>query len=554
MVSTSGLARYPVLTVGALEVCPSTCDVVANGERHPIEPRAMQVLVQLAQAQGSTVTRYDLVQESWDGRNVSDDAINRIIARLRNVAEDYAGGSFKILTVRKVGYRLLAPPEAAEVATHPRPSRLNYRLANQRKTPRRLTAWLHANASRGVVAIAALVTVLIGAFASVSHSNSQARPEDRPQGYQQVANELTARGAAAVFEQTPEQLQQAIGYFRQAIARTPEDPTLWGSLAIAYGLSARSVPPDQQGYFVQRSLQASARGLAIDPGDGHALAAPLIATSGFGDWLTRDANVRAAVKKSNGHSPAPLYQFAKFEAAVGRNRIAQEANNKAYAKHPLVPWINGLRIQLLAASGRQDEAEEAAASAASLWPRDPELWYNRYCALLFGGVPSQALRMAQQKSDWYRQARSEDLGLFERVAASFSQPHDPERTAVLDALEARAHDGQGYAEQAMLIAAFAGDKERAIRLATQLLGPNSSAIRWRFVDHDEFALAGERPTAALFLSPMHAIWGDARFAELLRRNGFIDYWRKSGPPDLCELSDAPAFCIAARTPIGSRSK
>ena len=64
-------------------------------------------LVLLAQAGGEVVTRDDLIAACWEGRVVSDDAINRVISRVRRIAELTSGQDFALETITKVGYRLV---------------------------------------------------------------------------------------------------------------------------------------------------------------------------------------------------------------------------------------------------------------------------------------------------------------------------------------------------------------------------------------------------------------------------------------------------------------
>lgn len=100
------LARQQDFRLGALEIRPSTREVRAGQFRDILEPRVMQVLVALSHAEGRVVTRDDLTMSCWDGRVVGDDAINRVIGRLRRLAADGGHGWFTLTTVRKVGYRL----------------------------------------------------------------------------------------------------------------------------------------------------------------------------------------------------------------------------------------------------------------------------------------------------------------------------------------------------------------------------------------------------------------------------------------------------------------
>ena len=99
------LARQPDFDLGALQVRPSICEVVADGVSVRLEPRVMQVLVALARSEGSVVSRDDLIASCWAGRIVGEDAINRCIARLRRLFES-SGSAVSISTFSKVGYRL----------------------------------------------------------------------------------------------------------------------------------------------------------------------------------------------------------------------------------------------------------------------------------------------------------------------------------------------------------------------------------------------------------------------------------------------------------------
>ena len=100
------LAHAPDFALGALQVSPSSREVMRGGWTDSLEPRVMQVLVALHQTSGGVVSRDDLIARCWDGRVVGDDAINRAIGRLRKLAKTDHGASFVIETVPRVGYRL----------------------------------------------------------------------------------------------------------------------------------------------------------------------------------------------------------------------------------------------------------------------------------------------------------------------------------------------------------------------------------------------------------------------------------------------------------------
>src|SRR5215467_5583551 len=120
------LAREQDFDLGASRVCPSTREVLRGSERELLEPRLMQVLVALFQANGRVVSRDELIARCWEGRIVGEDAINRAISRLRRLSEVDHEASFQLETIPRVGYRLLpagTPPAPVEhaVSTPPAP-------------------------------------------------------------------------------------------------------------------------------------------------------------------------------------------------------------------------------------------------------------------------------------------------------------------------------------------------------------------------------------------------------------------------------------------------
>jgi TolB-like protein len=119
------LAHQAALKVGDLELRPATREVVWSAGREVLQPRVMQAFVTLARAQGSVVSRNDLIVACWDGRIVGDDAITQVLMKLRRLA-GRTGEAFQIETIAKVGYRLSAAPEPE---TGDRPGKVRPRIA-----------------------------------------------------------------------------------------------------------------------------------------------------------------------------------------------------------------------------------------------------------------------------------------------------------------------------------------------------------------------------------------------------------------------------------------
>ncbi|HEX4079448.1 MAG TPA: tetratricopeptide repeat protein [Rhizomicrobium sp.] len=110
------LADEDDFALGDLAVRPSLREVQENGRRELLEPRVMQVLVALARAGGAVVSRDSLIELCWEGRIVGEAAINRCISKLRELSESCGPTSFRIETIPRVGYRLVAADHAPDVA------------------------------------------------------------------------------------------------------------------------------------------------------------------------------------------------------------------------------------------------------------------------------------------------------------------------------------------------------------------------------------------------------------------------------------------------------
>src|SRR6201996_6083540 len=114
--SAIDLARVEDFDLGTSRVSPSTREVLRGSDREILEPRVMQVLVALFQANGRVVSRDELIFRCWEGRIVGEDAINRAIGRLRRLSEADNQASFEIETISRVGYRLLAAAPGAQAS------------------------------------------------------------------------------------------------------------------------------------------------------------------------------------------------------------------------------------------------------------------------------------------------------------------------------------------------------------------------------------------------------------------------------------------------------
>ncbi len=95
--------------VGDWLVRPRLNQLVRGGREIGIEPRAMSLLVTLSRSPATVVTRRQLHERVWSDVAVSDETVNRTVFDLRRVLGDRASNPVYLETIRKVGYRLIAP-------------------------------------------------------------------------------------------------------------------------------------------------------------------------------------------------------------------------------------------------------------------------------------------------------------------------------------------------------------------------------------------------------------------------------------------------------------
>src|SRR5215217_7620058 len=95
------LGELPEFELGSMYISPARREVRCNGERRMLEPRVMQVLVALASLRSEVVSRDRLIEQCWQGRIVGDDAVNRCIVALRQLAQEFSPAPFQIETVPK---------------------------------------------------------------------------------------------------------------------------------------------------------------------------------------------------------------------------------------------------------------------------------------------------------------------------------------------------------------------------------------------------------------------------------------------------------------------
>jgi len=499
------LAKAAAFRIGRLGIHPATREIVRDDrEREIVEPRVMQVLIALSRANGGIVTRDELTECCWEGRIVGEDAINRVISRLRKVADGVGADSFRIETVTKVGYRLARPGDApaAEAAiagiAPPRPSR------------------------RTVVAGGAA----LAAAGAAGYWLWPRRPA--PAGPPDEVAPLMAQAEVAMRQGTVEGNNQALGLLRRVVALRSDYADGWGALGLAYayafyGRGARNDPS-----AALRARAAAARATELDPHNPYAMAALATLQPQMGTWRQREAILRSGLP---GHADNDilLQQLGFLLGQVGRYREGAALLDRAVRLPPPTPTVLYTHIVMLWGAERLEEVDQALERALALFPTHFALWFARFYTFLFTGRARQAAQWCANVQGRPTGIPESEFAIIAGISAAMLSRRPNEVEAALAASFAAAHHGSGHAENCIQHACALGNVDMAFTVAEALyFGHGFDPGEIRFNDEAAtYTRYSDRRTYFLFLPHTAPMRADPRFAALTGRFGLDRYWSES---------------------------
>lgn len=489
------LARRADFQLGSSWIRPAVRMVEGPGGSVAAEPRVMQVLLALVDADCGVLTRDDLIRRCWQGRIVGDDAINRAISEIRRIARE-AGAEFGVETIPRIGFRLSGVEADGKPAGVP-PAR--------RSLDRR--------------AVLAGGAAVAGAGAAGLWWAS--RPAKSP------AAALVGEARTFAYSGTPEGDRQAIVLLERAVARWPDDADAWGLLALT-----RARIDEHSTELVQKApagvTQAAGRALQIDPDNADARAALVVAVPYYGDWSTAERRLDAILAADPQHLAARDSRSFLL-ASVGRMTESAATRDSLAEDAPFDANIQFRHVYSLWTAGSVDEADRVAARGIEMWPRHVGMWFARLWLLAGTGRFDRALA---------------------QIADAGARPALPPPMIALLSTAVRAADGGNAASieaatgavmgsvgvsiaavvNAMMLLNLMDARDAAFALADAYYledGPVIAAMPWRRgqpVVPDQ----RRRKTNMLFVPSAAAMRRDDRFPELVRRMGLTDYWQRNG--------------------------
>jgi transcriptional activator of cad operon len=101
------------LQVGAWRIDPQLGQMSCGAQTVRLEARTLRLLLYLANRAGETVAIEELLDQVWSGVVVTQDSVYQAVTALRRLLGDDAKRPTYIVTVPRLGYRLIAPVRAA---------------------------------------------------------------------------------------------------------------------------------------------------------------------------------------------------------------------------------------------------------------------------------------------------------------------------------------------------------------------------------------------------------------------------------------------------------
>lgn len=498
LITNAALADVPAFSVGAANVVPSTRTVTGPGGSVHVEPRIMQVLVVLAQAEGAVVTREELFGRCWGGVYVGDDSLNRAVAGVRKLGAGAGGGTFHVETVPRTGYRL----DGAVVWTEPDSQEVE-RAADGGVSRR----WLIG----GMAAAAGLTT--IGLW----------RGREAPD----PASPLVEQAGVALRSGSAEGQKKALSLLEQATTRFPDSAAAWGALALTRArIDEHAITKITQP--AAKVDEAATRALQLEPENADAKAARAIVIPYYGDWLGAEQRFDSFLAAHPDHEP--IHDSRAFLlGAVGR--MKQSARDR-FANLPAVSTdadYNYRSVYCHWFLGQIAQAAQAAARGLAMWPGNAGNWFARLWVLAGTGRFERALDQIADDRQRPQVPPPMVATLSASLRAALSKDRADIAAATRQIMAGVTRSVAGVINATMLLNLLqATDEVFALAEAYYL---ESGPIRAAMTTPPGEPLIPDqrrRKTNMLFTPLAAPMQQDERFMPLMQAIGLTDYWRQRG--------------------------
>lgn len=495
------LAGRPDFQLGDLVLSPALRTIRGPHGEAPLEPKVMQVLLALADADGRVQTRDALLQRCWNGLFVGEDSLTRAIGEIRRSFRHVGSTAVTLETIPKTGYRLVIAGSAAATSQAP-------------------AAAAPAGLSR---------RALMAGTGAVLVSGGAAWWATRPDPRAVRVTNLIEQGRDSWRLGLPEAEAQGVGFLNEAVTLDPDRAEAWGLLALLKRNVAEAAGPDKATAAVRETEEAARRALALDRRQGDALAARAGLLPIFGDW----AGARKRLEDVLGQAPgqvAALSDLGVLEMSTGRMRAALRIAEEQAAADPLAAVHQYKLVYRLWSAGRVAEMDIAADRALNLWPAHPAIWFARMWTYGYTGRAEAARAMLADAA-----ARPDMpppvLQMFADTMLALETRESKDVSAAVSINRDFAKRAPGAAVAAVQHLAALGAVDAAFEVARGYLvrkGPMVGQLRHSDAEMVRLNEQHRRKTMMLFIPATAPMRADPRFLELMREIGLARYWEASG--------------------------
>lgn len=510
LLTSAQLAARPVFSLANLEIDPGTRTVVGPLGSAQLEPRVMQVLVILADAEGGVVTRDVLFTQGWGNVYVGDDSLNRAVGGVRRALSS-VGADIAVETVPRTGYRLVGEGIGDADATA---------AAAYAGGP-------HSLSRRAMLAGGASLAAGAGAVWWLGGRNSRDPADSLVAEAQQVMRTDTADGQ-----------RRAVALLDRAVAQSPASAAAWSQLALTVARIDEHVfaAPVTSGPKVD---QAAQRALQLDPGNADAAAARVLAVPYYGNWLPVERQFEEFLARHPGH----LYANDSYSFMLGAVGRMQESARNRLRLAPADLYDAQLQYRAIYCHwflGQITQADQAAQRALEMWPGLPAVWFARLWLLNGSGRTDRALQQIETEQGRPKLPPPMLLTLRNAHLAALSGD-----AAAIEASTRQVLAGVKASVAAVVNAFMLLQMMKSLDAAFALAeayylerGPVLAALNWR--PGEPFIPDQRRRKTNMLFTPLGAgMQQDPRFLPLMRDIELSSYWERRGVlPDF--LRNRPA--------------
>ena len=486
MTETLDLAKRHEFSFAQTNVRPSLRVIAGPLGSSTVEPRVMQVLLALHDAEGAVLSRDQLLERCWGGVIVGDDAINRTIAEIRRVVKE-TGAQFEIETIPRVGYRIVGSEGGEPVTNPPRASQI---AIDRRKL---------------IAAGAATMAVTVGGGAAVIFSRRDSE-----------VDALIAEGRSILAVGTLDAERRASRIFERAIEQSPERADAWGWFA-------RSQENGEQ------ARAAASRAVELDPDEPNGRTVLILQRKDLISWVEWEDALLEILDRAPDNTLV-LDHISHFYQNVGRCKDNWRLGERLFRLEPDSPGNQHRRAYRHWMFGKIAEADKIIDKSLRLWPRHPWVWNGRLLIYAFTDRAKAAMSLLEDVESRPLNLTTASVEFWRAALRALDTRSSEDIRNAIEVCTKAAILAPGLAVNAIMTFSHIGELDQAYRVADGIyLGRGSIVQKLRGAGiRDTYSGAGWGRTQALFIPASANFRADKRFTDLCRQMGHVAYWEERG--------------------------